>query len=311
MKIFCHVPRESWIVDRMGSEFSKHSSFNVDFENIHHDTNIIWLLAGWCWDQLPINVLQQKKVVCTIHHEVPWKFNKERKNNFMIRDEIVDEYLTYTEETKKLINSISKKPVTVMPHWINTTIWSRLEKESCRSELKLPNNKFIIGSFQRDTEGFDLKSPKLEKGPDIFIKKVLEISKIKPVYVVLAGWRRQYVISELNKHNIDYVYFELPDDQKINKLYNSLDLYIVSSRCEGGPQAIFECAYLKTPVITTRVGQHKFITNQCKYNLDEIANVNLINSAYNSIENNYKNIEHLLDSVHIKNYDNFFKGLIK
>ena len=40
----------------------------------------------------------------------------------------------------------------------------------------------------------------------------------------------------------------------LNKLYNSLDLYIVSSRVEGGPQAILECAITKTPIISTDVG---------------------------------------------------------
>ena len=46
--------------------------------------------------------------------------------------------------------------------------------------------------------------------------------------------------------------------QKYNKTYiysyNILDLYLVSSRLEGGPQAILECAVSKTPIISTDVG---------------------------------------------------------
>jgi glycosyltransferase involved in cell wall biosynthesis len=42
--------------------------------------------------------------------------------------------------------------------------------------------------------------------------------------------------------------------EEINTLYNILDLYIVSSRLEGGPQAIVECAITKTPIISTDVG---------------------------------------------------------
>ena len=38
------------------------------------------------------------------------------------------------------------------------------------------------------------------------------------------------------------------------RLYNILDLYIVSSRIEGGPQAIMECAVSKTNIISTDVG---------------------------------------------------------
>ena len=44
------------------------------------------------------------------------------------------------------------------------------------------------------------------------------------------------------------------DTQALNELYNLLDLYIVTSRIEGGPQAIIECGLSKTPIISTDVG---------------------------------------------------------
>jgi glycosyltransferase involved in cell wall biosynthesis len=44
------------------------------------------------------------------------------------------------------------------------------------------------------------------------------------------------------------------DYKMLNELYNCLDLYIVSSRYEGGPQAIVECGVTKTPIISTNVG---------------------------------------------------------
>ena len=40
----------------------------------------------------------------------------------------------------------------------------------------------------------------------------------------------------------------------MNELYNCLDLYIVSSRVEGGPRAINECSLTKTPLFSTDVG---------------------------------------------------------
>ena len=40
----------------------------------------------------------------------------------------------------------------------------------------------------------------------------------------------------------------------LNELYNILDLYLVTSRIEGGPQAILECAIIKTPIMSTDVG---------------------------------------------------------
>ena len=61
-------------------------------------------------------------------------------------------------------------------------------------------------------------------------------------------------MNKLTDLGIPYVYFEMVDFDILNKLYNSLDLYIVSSRVEGGPQAILECAITKTPIISTDVG---------------------------------------------------------
>lgn len=311
MNIFCHVPREGWIVDRMGREFKAVSNFNVSFDTINKDTKIIWLLGSWCWSQIPEKVLVQKQVVCTIHHEVPWKFDEERKQNFVRRDKFVDYYLTYNEDTAKLIKKFSNKPVKIIPHWINTSLWKKLSKTAQRKKIGLPDNKFLIGSFQRDTEGHDLTTPKLEKGPDIFIDKVLNISRFKDVHVVLAGWRRQYVISELKKHNISYTYIELPSDEKINQLYNTLDLYIVSSRCEGGPQAIFECAYLRTPIISTPVGQYKLLESTCIYHEKETIDAERIKKSMQATELNFKNILSLLDITHIKKYEEYFTEIIK
>ena len=310
MKIFCHIPRENWIVDRMGNEFKKYSSHDVSFDKIENDTNIIWLFASWCWNQIPKSVIKEKKVVCTIHHEVPWKFNEERKQNFLLRDQFVDKYLTYTKETSDLIFNLTGKESKIIPHWVNTDIWKIIDKDQCRKDLNLPKDKFLIGSFQRDTEGSDLKSPKLEKGPDIFIDKVVEISKFKNVHVLLGGWRRQYVINKLIENNIKYSYFELPDNDIINKMYNALDLYLISSRCEGGPQSLFEASYLNIPILSTKSGQYKLINKECIYNADEeINNDKLIKSKIN-VKENLNKIKNFEIKNHIEIYDNFFVAAI-
>ena len=94
----------------------------------------------------------------------------------------------------------------------------------------------------------------MSKGPDQFLKIVKELNLEKPVSVILTGYRRSYLIKELQKENINFYYFEKVSQTQINELYNCLDLYIVSSRVEGGPQAILECAITKTPIISTDVG---------------------------------------------------------
>ena len=72
--------------------------------------------------------------------------------------------------------------------------------------------------------------------------------------VFLTGKRSQFIINELVRLKLEYLYFEMANFETLNELYNLIDLYVVSSRIEGGPQAIVECGITKTPIISTDVG---------------------------------------------------------
>ena len=150
------------------------------------------------------------------------------------------------------------------------------------------NDAYLVGSFQRDTEGKDLISPKLSKGPDLFINHIDKlINKEKNLEVVLTGKRRNYVINELSKRNIKYHYFEMISFEQLNELYNLLDLYLVTSRYEGGPQAILEAGITKTPIISTDVGIAKeILSEESIIDLDNPLNARPnINYAFSNVQN--------------------------
>jgi glycosyltransferase involved in cell wall biosynthesis len=95
----------------------------------------------------------------------------------------------------------------------------------------------------------------MSKGPDVFVNIMEDIHRDHPdLLVILSGTRRTYIISELEKRGIQYKYFEMIGLHELNELYNCLDLYVVSSRVEGGPRAIVEAGITKTPIISTDVG---------------------------------------------------------
>ena len=252
MKIFILAPRENWIIDRIAQEFIKsHSDLVTDNP---YEADLIWAAAGWCWNHLPLDVLQNKKILLTVHHEVPEKFVGDRLNSFLVRDKFIDRYHVPAQKTKDFISSYTEKNVKVLSYWYDGDVWKPADKRASRSQLGLPDDKFIVGSFQRDTEGSDLITPKLEKGPDIFCDYVEKLNKDRDVHVLLGGWRRQYVINRLNEANIPHTYFELAPLEQLRQMYGSCDLYVVGSRHEGGPQSILEAAAMKTPIISTDVG---------------------------------------------------------
>lgn len=263
MKVFVLAPKEDWICDRLVSEWYENFP-EVSTRNII-EADVVWLLAGWCWNHLPIEILKNKKIVVTEHHIVPEKFDQQKYRNFLIRDQFVDCYHVPNVKTEQTLRQITNKKIKVIPYWYNDNLWQVKNKMAARKKLGLDLGKFYIGSFQRDTEGSDLKTPKLEKGPDLLcdylVRNRTKIEQSKKMHVILGGWRRQYVEKRLQDSKIDYTLFEKTDIDTVRLLYASCDLYIVSSRYEGGPQAIIEAAAMKVPIISTDVGIANCVLN--------------------------------------------------
>ncbi|MDC3033402.1 glycosyltransferase [Acidimicrobiaceae bacterium] len=254
MKVYLSKINESWIVDRMRKEWYENNP-DLSTEKIK-ESDIIWIISPWLWKKIPKRYLKKNKVVCSIYHFEKKDFNRDNLKDFYKRDKYVDEYHVISPYIEKDLRNLTMKPITYIPFWLNESIWFDIQdKSSLRKKFKIDEESYLIGSFQRDTEGSDLKSPKLIKGPDRFIEIVKSKKEnIENLKIVLTGKRRQYVINELEKLDIDYIYFEMASFEELNELYNMLDLYIVSSRIEGGPQAIVECGITKTPIISTDVG---------------------------------------------------------
>jgi len=286
MKVFVLSPKENWICDRLVSEWYENFP-EISTSNIN-DADVIWLLAGWCWNHIPTNLLKSKKLIVTEHHIVPEKFTEEKYRNFLIRDQFVDCYHVPNEKTKYFLKQITNKRIEVISYWYNDKLWYPCDKLKSRSKLNLSSEKFYVGSFQRDTEGHDLKTPKLEKGPDLFCDYLIRNrSSFKNLHVILAGWRRQYVENRLKKSGIDYTLFEKTEIHTIRELYACCNLYIVSSRYEGGPQSIIEASGMKVPIISTDVGiASNILSKNCI--------IDITNTTYMP---NKKDIQHAYNNV--------------
>jgi len=302
LKVFVVPPGENWVCDRLSNEWIAAHKDSVTLNP--EEADIIWLLASWCWKRIPYRLLEEKKVVTTVHHIVPQKFDDSKKNDFLRRNAITDIYHVPSEKTRQQIVSLTNKPVKSIPWWVNQNIWFHIDKTLVREKYGIGNEEFVVGSFQRDTEGSDLKSPKLEKGPDRFCDFVEKLSSEREnVTVLLAGWRRQYVINRLNSSGIKFRYAELPSFDTLNELYNCLDLYAVLSRFEGGPQSIVECAANKTPIISTDVGIASEILH-CSSIIDEHSL-----SATHNTEYAYSKVQDLIIPRGFAEFEKMFESL--
>ncbi len=254
LNIYINKLNENWIVDRQRQEFILYNKTKIT--SFISRSNLIWLIAPWTWNKVNKKYLDKTKVICTIHHIDESKFNEEQ-NEFLERDKFVNLYHATSIKTMEQLKKITNKEILYEPYWINPDNWFQIKnKKNLRSQYNVDDSVFTIGSFQRDSEGHNPNLPKLSKGPDRLVEIIQHYKKIKnnKILIILSGKRRDFLINELDKLGINYLYKEMADLKTVNELYNILDLYIVSSRFEGGPQSVLECAITKTPIISTDVG---------------------------------------------------------
>ncbi len=261
MKIYLNQLKEAWVVDRFRDDWYKNNT-DISTELIN-ESGIIWIIAPWVWSKIPKKHLKRKKVICSIYHIDFDNFDEKDKKDFYKRDTYVDEYHVISKKTLSQVKSLTDKKIWCIPFWVDQNTWFHIDdKKKLRKELGFADEDYLVGSFQRDTEGKDLKTPKMIKGPDIFLNLVKNLfENNNNLRVILTGKRRNYLLERLNSLDIPVSYFEMVDLVELNKLYNILDLYLVTSRIEGGPQAIVECAISKTPILSTDVGISSEILN--------------------------------------------------
>lgn len=134
---------------------------------------------------------------------------------------------------------------------------SALQKKTCRENLGIPSEAFVVGSFQKDGNGWEEGNiPKHIKGPDILVATLTLVKKRIPnLYVLLSGPARGYVKRELKRAGIPFVHIYCHTLQDVSGLFSALDAYLIASRQEGGPKALLESMASGVPVVSTCVGQ--------------------------------------------------------
>lgn len=259
---------------------------------------------------IPISELKGKRIICQIVND---PYHRIIIPNFKKALNLVNIWIAPSNRASNRLGDFGISSI-VIPYGYDSAIFYHLPKNSKRvkdilNKWDIPTDKYLIGSFQRDTEGKDLKSPKLQKGPDILaeiLNKVYETNK--DIHVVLAGPRRFWIRKKLNQYGIPFTFIgQITNDddiqlntlshKELNLFYNLIDLYVVSSRWEGGPKAILESAATKCKIISSNVGlAEDVLDKRCIYNHPlEAAYYILkdINSDYlkETIEYNFKKIQ--------------------
>lgn len=177
----------------------------------------------------------------------------------------LDKYVTIwhtsclNTKQKLIYYGVAENKIVVIPLGVDLSIYKPLsnieERNRLRTELGIKQGQLVIGSFQKDGNGWgEGDTPKLIKGPDIFCDMIEKLNQKYDIFVLLSGPARGYVKKRLEKAGISYVHKYFEDAREVAKLYPLIDVYTVTSREEGGPKAILESMACGVPIVTTKVG---------------------------------------------------------
>ena len=224
-----------------------------------------WWPSAWL---LGTEVLADQKVIC-FSDNAPSFYA--RQPEFHAVRPFVDKWIARSREAVREFLSFGIQ-AEFAPYCVDPKVFFPLpagdaDVQALRRQLGLPKNSYVIGNFHSDT-AFTLgpDRPKWQKGPDIFAEIVRQVREVEPaVCVLLAGPRRHWLRQRLQDCGVPVFFVgraaegddfgvNILDRSDLNRLYNLLDLCLITSRWEGGPHSILEACFAKTKLLSTRVG---------------------------------------------------------
>jgi hypothetical protein len=266
-----------------------------------------------------IKLFSKKKIIAWVTNDIT------QSEKFLKVKWFADLFISPSDRVSLFLEKNNFKFVQI-PFYVSEDVYKNLSQSRQELSKKLEidfdliRDKFLIGSFQRDSLGGDLNKPKWQKDPDLLISICESLPKEKYA-LVLAGPRRHYLISKCKEKNIPYVFIgdesfienkkddifvNNLDEQKINILYNLIDLYLVTSKSEGGPKAVMEASLAKTMIFSTDVGlapdflhPDLIYSNDSKAKILEVVAGNIpLEKIRNYIDFNYNKASNILNIDH-------------
>jgi glycosyltransferase involved in cell wall biosynthesis len=182
----------------------------------------------------------------------------------------IETFLQYSQLPTKIVTACSimerrlklwgipSEKIVCIPLGIDLSLFKPTTLENrriAREKYGIPDDAICIGSFQKDGVGWgEGLEPKFIKGPDIFIEVIHRLKDQHRIFILLSAPARGFVKKGLEKLNVPYKHLIFNDFHKMVELYHCLDLYLITSREEGGPEAVLESLATGVPVISTPVG---------------------------------------------------------
>ncbi len=140
-------------------------------------------------------------------------------------------------------------PVTIVPHGVDANFFKKTKVSS--QQFGIPDDRFVLGFI--GTKGSD--TDRGRKGTDVLLEVVRKAAlRLPNLHVVLGGIGWDKELAEFKELGISASATGYIRKSDLPALYSALDVYLLTSRVEGGPCTVFEAMACETAVVSTRVG---------------------------------------------------------
>jgi glycosyltransferase involved in cell wall biosynthesis len=184
-------------------------------------------------------------IVTWIHHVTSWspqhQLAIERSSALTVCTERWKEYLAARVGPEV--------PITIVPHGVDLKFFRRREVKP--GSFGIPSGRLVVGFI--GAKGSD--SDRGRKGTDVLLDVVRKAAAQLPkLHVVLGGPGWESELAGLRELGISASATGYIRKSELPALYSALDVYLLTSRVEGGPCTVFEAMACETAVVSTRVG---------------------------------------------------------
>ena len=139
---------------------------------------------------------------------------QDNNKDFVEAENIVDYWISYNKKQHEWFLNKSLKSF-LMPLYVDKNIFysnenSKVEMaNSLGIDINLIQNRKLIGSFQRDSNGSNLFLPKWQKNPELLVDILIALRDRvgdKNWCLILAGPRRHWILNSCVENKIPFVY---------------------------------------------------------------------------------------------------------
>ena len=261
----------SWALDQMLFYVKNSLQQKTNWKYVESIQFADVVIFGWYAGFRENRFLLKKKqvIICLLENDTEKVyfdlFQKRFKNG-------IDLWLTQSTKEKNILNKKGFKAF-VMPYirepnnLAKKEIGNKVDYLEPLRDFKSKSKKKLLVSIQRDSSFINKKwVPKEQKNPNYLVNLYKELLKQKvPIMLVITGVRRHWIINELEKYELPYIFIgqkpDLEDDyikkiprETILEITKECDFSIVNSLWEGGPLCIIESLEVKKLTFSTNVG---------------------------------------------------------